>query len=183
MLQKFLLAAILSLALVGCRTYEGANSAVSTQRFNEDHVLVEVRGDSYTTQDKLKDYVVLRAAEETIRAGYEFFTIVNVEDKTKHQVYIKPARTVTKSVTTKSTGKNGTTYTKTKRTFYEPAEENHYYYPGEDVVVRFVTRDEVNDRGNALDYYEASYVIQSLGPTYIKAERLRDEYGIEPAPK
>lgn len=86
------LAAALALAaaaapmLSGCATpYQkmGMNGGVRSVRLETDLAQVTARGSPLTDADTIERYVLRKAAETTLAAGYDHFEVVSVSDRTR----------------------------------------------------------------------------------------------------
>lgn len=83
-MRKTLLAGV-AILLSGCATpYQemGLLGGVSAARIDEHTVQIRAQGNAYTDVAKIQTFVVLRAAEETVKDGYEGFQIVGAQDAT-----------------------------------------------------------------------------------------------------
>ena len=54
-----------------------SSGGVSATRLDQTSARIEAQGNGYTPQDTVRDYLLLRAAEETLSAGYGHFEIVD----------------------------------------------------------------------------------------------------------
>lgn len=76
---KILSVLLALLALSGCASptryerAEGVNEGYSDQRLAENRYRVTFRGNSATQRETVEDYLLLRAAEVTLEAGYSWF--------------------------------------------------------------------------------------------------------------
>lgn len=85
-MRKLLLSASVAFMLAGCSTpYQemGLLGGVSAARIDEHTVQIRAQGNAYTAAATIEMFVVLRAAEETMKDGYEGFQIVGAQDATK----------------------------------------------------------------------------------------------------
>jgi hypothetical protein len=79
--------ALAALLVVGCTTptpYQplgvrgtGASGGFSEQRLEENRFRVSFRGNSYTSRERVENYLLYRAAEITVQSGYDSFTMVD----------------------------------------------------------------------------------------------------------
>ncbi|MER2605146.1 MAG: hypothetical protein ABTQ29_04895 [Siculibacillus sp.] len=71
------------LALGGCATrYQemGATGGVTAAQMTDDVWRISVRGNVYTEETAMQDFLLLKAAETTIAAGRSHFVIVGMQD-------------------------------------------------------------------------------------------------------
>jgi len=73
-------------ALCGCATpYQkmGVGGGVRSVRLETDLAQVTARGSPLTDADTIERYVLRKAAETTLAAGYDHFEVVSVSDRTR----------------------------------------------------------------------------------------------------
>jgi hypothetical protein len=83
-MRRLLLTAF-ALSLAACSTpYQemGLLGGVSAARIDEHTAQIRAQGNGYTAAATIETYVVLRAAEETLKDGYDGFQIVGAQDAT-----------------------------------------------------------------------------------------------------
>lgn len=75
----------LALSLAACSTpYQemGLLGGVSAARIDEQTVQIRAQGNGYTAAATIETYVVMKAAEETAKDGYDGFQIIGAQDAT-----------------------------------------------------------------------------------------------------
>lgn len=80
------LAGLAALALAGCATpYQkmGALGGVKSVEIASDMAQVTARGSIGTDPDRIERYVLRKAAETTLAAGYDHFWVVSVSDRSR----------------------------------------------------------------------------------------------------
>jgi hypothetical protein len=78
-----------ALMLAGCATpYQemGLLGGVSAARIDEHTVQIRAQGNGYTDVAKIQTFVMLRAAEETVKDGFDGFQIIGAQDATRVNV-------------------------------------------------------------------------------------------------
>lgn len=79
---------ILSAALLcACSTpYQsmGLLGGVSATQIDSDTVSVTAHGNGFTSASTIKNYTLLKAADETIALGFDYFALGDVTDETRH---------------------------------------------------------------------------------------------------
>jgi hypothetical protein len=102
----------------------GFSGGVSAQRMTADVVRISARGNGYTSNTKIQDYALLKAAETTKQMGGTHFAIISAADASKVGTVTTPGfaqTTVSGNVAT-------TTYT--------PGSTDTFIKPGQDAYVR-----------------------------------------------
>ena len=83
---------VLAVSLGGCATsYQGGvlSKGADARWLSSDQLVVTARGNAYTSEDRVGDYCVLKAAEETINAGFRYMVTtktVNISQIRTHYV-------------------------------------------------------------------------------------------------
>lgn len=86
MRYNMLFASLFAMTLAGCATpYQemGLLGGVSAARIDEQTVQIRAQGNAYTDVAKIQTFVILRAAEETIKDGFDGFQIAGAQDDSK----------------------------------------------------------------------------------------------------
>jgi hypothetical protein len=120
-------AAMVALALAGCATkYQemGFAGGVRAEPVMTDVYRIIASGNGYTSADRVQDFALLKAAETTLGAGGNYFTIVNEADRTSVAVGQTPG-----TVQTNVIGR-------TAFTTYSPGATYNIVKPGETVMIR-----------------------------------------------
>lgn len=117
-----------TLLITGCATpYQemGYSGGFESNWLAPDVLTVDVKGNGFTDDRRVKDYALLQAAERAQEAGYRYFTIIsNKNNGHQDQFYIPPTSTTTTTgvVTENSfTAKSTTTTTGGVEQIYKPA--------------------------------------------------------------
>ncbi len=86
--------ALAGLGVAACATtpdYRPSSSpngvGYSEQIIESDRYLVTFRGSTSSPRDKVESSLLLRAAEVTLNAGYDYFTVIEKESDTKSRFY------------------------------------------------------------------------------------------------
>lgn len=82
------------IALYSCQTAYTDRSGFGTwllggvhaERIDATTAKIVAQGNAYTSSDTIGNYIMLRAAEETMKDGYRYFTVVAGNDRTKYDV-------------------------------------------------------------------------------------------------
>jgi hypothetical protein len=122
-------AVALALAVGGCATkYQdmGFTGGVAAEQVTADVFRIKSRGNAYTAQTTIQDYVLLKAAETAKSAGATHFMMISAADATTVDQIVTPG-----SANTSFVGR-------TAITTYTPATSTPVVKPGQDAYVRLV---------------------------------------------
>jgi hypothetical protein len=126
------IAAALLVALAACQTaYQdmGFTGGVSAQPITADTWRISARGNGFTDQTTVQDYVLLKAAETTIAAGLTHFVLLQAADASSAGVISTP-------------GSAQTTFIgNTAFTTWTPGYTDLIVKPGSDVIIKLVPKD------------------------------------------
>ena len=118
---------------------------------------VSFRGNSFTSQDRVQDFALLRAAELTLANGCRYFGVISSADQSRTDTYVSPGSAYT-SGTVSMYGNTGY-YSGT--TNYTAPQVHTYYKPGVGMMIRtFKTQPE---GGFAFD---AEFIANSIRAKY-----------------
>jgi hypothetical protein len=144
--------------LASCATpYQqmGLMGGVNVQPIDATTLRITGRGNAFTSTATLENYVVLRAAEETQRRGYDLFLVTGGEEESKPGVVTVAGRTYTYQ--TLDAYDNPVT-----QTYSAPDTAVHYTKPQTNMVIRMLKGPEPADAPKNL--FVAADVIRFLGP-------------------
>lgn len=100
---------VLTLIIAGCATpYQemGFRGGVSASQIDETTLRISGRGNAKTDAATIQNYVLLKAAEETTKRGYDLFLIVDSSDTSRAGTFVLPGQA--NSYTTGSAAVYGT---------------------------------------------------------------------------
>ena len=78
-MRRYLIVLLVAGALTGCATpyrQMGLFGGVNASQIDTTTMRVSARGNAFTDIGQIRDYVLLRAAEETLAHGYDLFRVV-----------------------------------------------------------------------------------------------------------
>lgn len=142
------LVAAAALLLAGCATeYQksGATGGFKETQLGPDLFRVSFTGNSYTSQEKVQDYALLRAAELTLESGARYFAVVSSKDQSKSNTYVS----------------DGYVYSRGDKTYYTSPTVNTYYHPGVGMVVR-----TFKEKPKAVTAFDAQFLVKSIRTKY-----------------
>lgn len=149
----------LSIALSGCATkYQemGLTGGVSAAPITDDTFRISARGNGYTNQATVQDYVLLKAAETTVQSGRTHFVIVTGNDTTYQTSMTTPSTMTVNHIGNTSYG----TFT--------PGQTISFVKPGQDVIVRALPANaSPQEKAGAMD---ARQIIANIGPRVKRPE-------------
>jgi hypothetical protein len=160
-----ILAIVCCLSLAACATpYQdsGFTGGVRSTRIDETTLQVSARGNAYTSSATIGQYVLRKAAETTLAAGYGHFQIVDSRDTSRSGVFVTPG---TASTTTNMSayGMGNTAYgSATSTTTYSPGSVTNFVKPGELVTVRMFKGPK--PAGAPGGVYDAAEVVKFMTP-------------------
>ena len=157
------------LAIASCATpYQdmGFTGGVSASRIDETTLRVQSKGNAYTSMETIQDYVMLKAAEETIANGYDLFLVMDGDSYTQTGSYTAPGTATTYtsgSAYGSSFGNTTNVYgSATSTTYYTPGQTTFFNKPRTNIVVRMFTGPKPDDAPPTL--FDARDVVKYLGP-------------------
>jgi hypothetical protein len=104
----------------------------------------------------VQEFALLRAAQDTLGAGYQYFGVVGSENVSRVGSVSTPGQAQT------------TVYGTTATTTYSPGQTINFVKPGEDILIRMFSAAEVGTSAQP-GIYNAAEIMQYLGPKYIKS--------------
>jgi hypothetical protein len=151
MRAAFTLAA--ALALASCATPYTENGmgflgGVEAQMITDDTARISARGNAYTDQARIEDFVLLKSAQTALDHGFTHFAIVSSADASRAGTISTPGTMQTN------------VYGSTAFTTYSPGIVHNFVKPGEDIFVRFC-------KENCQGMLPAQQVVDNLGPKYL----------------
>ncbi|HSZ74464.1 MAG TPA: hypothetical protein VK779_06575 [Rhizomicrobium sp.] len=155
--------------LVSCATpYQsmGLRGGVSATQIDNDTLRISGRGNGFTDPATIQNYVLVKAAQETMARHFVSFEIVGDRDTSRGGAVVLPG-TATSYTTGNATaygyGNTATAYgTSTTNTTYMPPQAIPFVKPGEDVIVKM--HADAKPAGAPPNWYNASEVIFYLCP-------------------
>lgn len=158
----FAISVSLCLSLVGCATsYHrmGFTGGFEETRDAEDTFTVRFKGNGYTTLERATDLTMLRAAELTIKNGFQYYELIKRDVYSEHSTFTTPGL---ESTTTIPVGNGFVSYS----TYTPPTTYNHYK-PRVSATVRMIRKSDFVPSENATKLiYDAAILEQSLKRKY-----------------
>jgi hypothetical protein len=154
------------LLLAGCATgYQemGFTGGVEAQQVTTDTWRIVARGNAYTSDTRVQDFVLMKAAETTKAAGATHFFVGGTRDQTQQGAVVTPGAAQT------------TIQGRTAVTTYSPGSVDTYIKPGQDTYVRVVKVPAgAAPPPGALS---ADEIIRFIGPRLSKPATVEDVVG------
>jgi len=151
--------------LFGCATpYQGGllGGGVEASWLSANVLMVTASGNGYTSEQRVIEYTALRAAEETIAAGYRYMVITDSKDTSRTATFY----TQESSETTFNAYAVGDSVYGSASTTTTPAYAIPIYKPGQRAM--FAVFKELPDGLDPGQYFDSYFTYNSLGPKYIK---------------
>lgn len=127
---RITIALVVGLTASGCATkYQdmGLSGGVAAEQMTADTFRISARGNGYTNQTTVQDYIILKAAETTRRAGGTHFMVISSGDASSTGYVSTPGQAHTSIIGN------------TALTTYSPGMVHQYIKPGQDAYIRVLT--------------------------------------------
>jgi hypothetical protein len=178
-MRTIIATAVAALCLSACATaYQdrGLTGGLTASRMDATTMQITARGNGFTDSATIREHVVLRAAEETLKAGFGHYQIVGASNQNRAGTWATPGhtyRTTTGSATAHTLGGttlvSGSAYTQTT---YVPGQVFTYEKPGLDIVVKMFPGPKPAGARDIV--FDAQEVLTYLGPKYGRLARAAD---------
>ena len=152
--------ALVLFGTVACSTQYGEmgfTGGVESQRIDSRTVRISARGNGYTSSGTVQEFALLRAAQDTLGAGYQYFGVVGSDNASQLESIVTPGHAQT------------TVYGTTAITTYSPGQTMEFVKPGRDVLIRMFSAAEVGPSAPP-GIYNAAEIMQYLGPKHLKSK-------------
>jgi len=154
--MKRVLLWVFATALAGCATsYNGGRmgftGGVDAQMITNDTARISARGNGYTDQARISDFVMLKSAETAREHGFTHFIILSGSDASRNEVVSTPGSSQTNVI-------GNSAYTT-----YSPGTVQSFHKPGQDVMVKFCS-------GACSGMLAADEIIANMGPRYYEKQ-------------
>ena len=96
--QSWLYGWLCYLLLAACSTpYQemGLSGGVKATRVDATTVRISGRGNAFTSSDTISDYVMIKAAEETLASGYGHFQVIGENEEASTSYLVSPSTATT----------------------------------------------------------------------------------------
>ena len=157
--------ALVAVSVGGCATpYQelGFTGGVRATRLDETTVQVQAHGNGFTNPDTVAQYVIRKAAEETVADGYDLFLIVSEQDRTKTGTVTMPGYATTNTYGSANVYGNSIYGSATSNTTYTPPTRFNYSKPGETATIKMFKGTK--PAGAPPNLYDAHEVLRYMVP-------------------
>lgn len=144
----------MSVVISGCATSYNSSDIVAT-RISEDRIRINAKGNNYTDEGRTNEYVLLKAAEETKRYGFDMFKVTNYRSR----IIISERRT-----RYANTAKVGSVMDRTSQSIISDFESFEFKQPRTDIIIKMLHGEMPENP--LLNLYLADDVIEEFGPKY-----------------
>jgi len=154
--MRRILLGIFALGMAGCATsYNGGKmglaGGVDAQMITNDTARISARGNGYTDQARISDFVMLKSAETAREHGFSHFAILSGSDASSSGVISTPGYSQTNLI-------GNSAYTT-----YTPGSVQSFRKPGQDVMVKFCN-------GPCPGMLAADEIIANVGQRYYEKQ-------------
>ena len=163
-MRKKLAVFLLAGGLAACSTpYQdmGLLGGVSATRIDTDTVQISGKGNAYTSAATIQQYVLLKAADETLADGYDFFVLLSASDASRSGAFYIPGQTTSYTTGNASVVGNNVYGQATTQTYTTPGSTYTFIKPGEDAVIKMYRG--VKPAHAPPNVYDAHQIEQYLG--------------------
>jgi hypothetical protein len=153
-LCSFLVPVFLAACTASSYTRDGIawDGGVEAQMITNDTARISARGNGFTDQARVVDFVILKAAETAEAQGFTHFAMLSTTDASRVSAHTTPGTMQTN------------VYGNSAYTTYNPGMTHAVVKPGADTIVRFC-KQPPQACGDMLSALE---VVKNLGPKYLK---------------
>ncbi|MGN6148778.1 MAG: CC0125/CC1285 family lipoprotein [Rhizomicrobium sp.] len=152
-------------SLFACSTpYQesGLLGGVHATQIDADTIQIVGKGNGFTSASTIQNYVLLKAADETLAHGYDLFVVVDAADETRHGTIYVPGQTTSNTTGRATVWGNTIQGTSTTQTYTTPGTTFGIVKPGEAVTIKmFKGEKPANGPPNL---YSAKEIETYLGP-------------------
>jgi hypothetical protein len=163
-------ACIFAMAASACSTdYHdmGLFGGVEAVRIDSNTMRISARGNRFTDIRTMKDYVLLKSAEETVAQGYDLFELTGTENVTRTEQY---SSTSYHFVPVTTFGPNGPNFGSAR---VPSSSSDTVILPGEDIVIKMFKGQKPADAPE--NVFAAREVIAFLGPHILGNDFAKEE--------
>lgn len=160
---SFIAAAFFGSLVTACATeYQssGFTGGFKDTQLAPDVFRVSFSGNTFTSNDRVQDFALLRAAELTLANNAQYFAVISSTDQSRIDTHVTPGS----AQTTGTVSAFGNTGYYSGTTTYSPPQVHTYYKPGIGMMIRtFQAKPE------GIFVFDANFVATSI----------REKYGIK----
>lgn len=156
--MRFVIFAIALIGLTACATPYGEmgfNGGVEAQQMSATQFRIRARGNEFTEQSRIADFVLIKAAELAEENGFTHFDILSSQDASRGGSVVMPTYT-TATVSSYGNTAVGSATTSGGQTY-------NYFMPGADVIVELTNEPKAQSRS-------ASDVLTYIRPRYVEEQ-------------
>lgn len=178
---KLLLVCSAVAVLCACSTpYQemGLMGGVSATQIDANTMRISSRGNGFSDIGRMKDYVLLKAAQETQARGYTLFYVMDSENVTRHDTFTTTQTHFAPVMGTAVTPMGPVTTFGTAQ--YQTESTHNITRPGEDIVIKM--ESGAKPYNSPANLYSAAEVIAYLGPSVLGDRDAAPPPPVQPAP-
>ena len=159
-MKRLMIVAVVAALLMACATkYQarGFTGGFEDARIDSNTFVISVRGNAFTSAERTELMALLRAAEVTSAAGFDYFVIIDEKNYAQTGVFTTPSTSTTTGTAT-AYGNMANIQTRTTTT---PESAIPFSKPRSGMRIKAFNGPKPADNPNA---YSALEVIDNLGP-------------------
>ena len=152
--------ALLGTLVTACATSyqsKGFSGGFEDTQLASDVFRISFSGNAFTSNDRVQNFALLRAAELTLANNFKYFAVINSTDQSRTETYISPGSATTSGTVSAYGSYSGTTT-------YDPPQVHTYYKPGVGLMVRAFP-----NKPDGIFAFDAEFIAKSI----------RSKYGIQ----
>lgn len=138
----------------------GPMGGVKARRLDDTTILVSGRGNGFTSQERLQTYLLRKAAEETIAAGYDLFLITGGRDTTRQAMINTPGQSYSSTSGNAQLVGNQVFGSAQTTTTYVPGQSFAVVRPGGNLMIKLYRGQKPANAPNGL--FDAREVLRYL---------------------
>ena len=119
---------------------------------------VSFSGNSFTSNDRVQDFALLRAAELTLGNNAMYFAVMSTADQSRTDTYVSPGS----AYTTGTASAYGNTASYSGTTTYTAPQMHTYFKPGVGMMIRTF---QIKPEGSFA--FDANFIVNSIRTKYL----------------
>lgn len=160
-MRYFIIGAVGLFLVSSCATpyqAKGLGGGYDTTWLNPEALSVSVRGNGFTSPDRVRDIALLQAAEQAKAKGFAYFRIISELDQSTLNVSQTPTQIDTQS----QYSVLGSTLHGSTRSTVTGGDPEVIFRPGVAIAFEMLMQKPVS----SLDYYDVDFILREISPKF-----------------